>query len=441
MWGFDIRGYHDYGSITLDIQDTDGAKQLLLDWYPLVRDMGKRALKYKHLPTTLATAPDMLRYWCNAYFVVVANLTTLLNLNRLSMVNAGLASLSSMLPRYMSRINRLWRRTSALAAPGFLKAHAIKSGMIVSVPNFCAPIIRLWSFDTMLATASGGPTRTSMTDEVFNLLRNDSTLGAFVAQLETTERWLEVGHATVAIDDFIAMKDLIDMTHDIVPGSFVTGLPEASSMPGVVADKRLLVDFLTRVLSWKDDQTTDQWGIFPIPAETVFGGRVPIIGYGVPDIYDHTFLGAAKYGHFNSLTSRDAAVDTAFRYLGTDIPSSSAGLSAVATAFNTRNSFGVATYDEVVLRDGDPGTSINLGTFIDWDSAVGIRTFLLADSLKTKHLWARLMPAIRSAWTTNVWSRAIDEAAFDYIFWLDAEDLGQNYATFVAQQLGIPFLK
>jgi hypothetical protein len=51
---FTIRGYADTGTVdTLNVQGTGDAELLLQDWYTLVRDMAKRSLKYKHLPTTL----------------------------------------------------------------------------------------------------------------------------------------------------------------------------------------------------------------------------------------------------------------------------------------------------------------------------------------------------------------------------------------------------
>lgn len=445
QWVFDVRGFHGYGTVTLDISDTLGAQQLFTDWYPLVRDMAKRSLKYKHIPTTLATVPELLIHWMNAYFVVVANLTTLGNLNRLPMYNAAFASLTQFLPQAYSRMSRLWRRTSALSAPPLLKAHAIRSGSIVEIPGRTAPVIRFWNSDVLLATASGGPTRVDNLGPRA-LLVSAAQLLVFITHLETIERWLEIGHASVAVADFVGMKDLIDMTHDIVPGTWETGLPDYSKLPGVTSDVSIYNDIYARELAWKDDVATDQWALFPIPEEPSWGGRVPVASFGPPDpLYAYTFLGNAKYGHLNSLTSRNANVDTIFRHLGTDmILPATAMMSQIATQYDPRGTFGgfaAATEpDEQLYRDGST-TVIPVYKALDWNLASDIRTLLEGDGYWSKHIWHGVMPAVRDAFPANVWSRFLDEAGFDHIHFAEVRDFGQNYATLWAQALGIPYIR
>lgn len=251
-----------------------------------------------------------------------------------------------------------------------------------------------------------------------------------------------MGSAAIS-DDFTAVKDLIDMTHDIVPGSFVPGLPDQRELPGVVPDANLMTELIARVLAWKDnvDQGTDRWALFPIPEDPVFGGRIPVIGLGTPTVYDYTLLGAAKYGHFNSLTARNANVDTIFRYMGTDMPIGAEVATAPATPLDTRLVFGSKnTVDECLLRDGSAAV-YTLYKCIDWDIANSIREMLLKDGIWTNHLWFKAMPALREDWTANVWSRFVDEAGFAYIFWPEHQDLGQNYGTLWAQHLGIPYIR
>lgn len=204
LWAFDVRGYHDYGAVTLDVPDALAVDYLLQDWYPLVRDMGKRNLKYKHLPLTI-TDKQMLRYWMNAYGTLVSNNCALLNLNRLAMVNTALSTVSALLPRYMSRLTRLWRRTSALSAPTLLKAHAIRNGMIPYLPNFCSPYVRFWSMEEgpILAAAAGGPTLVSMIGtQPYDWLTVDLVLGHFVSNLGLSKggwRWVPPRLVTISL--------------------------------------------------------------------------------------------------------------------------------------------------------------------------------------------------------------------------------------------------
>lgn len=272
MWMFDVQGFQDYGTFTLaTIPGVTEGKTLLRDWYGHVRDMGKRNLKYKHLPTTL-TDTMMLIYFLNVYFWVLANLTTLLNLNRLVQYSAGFAYLSVNLPQYMSRITRLWRRLSAIKAPSFIKAHAIRNGLIVVGPDL-APTVRFWSSLPLLVAGSGGPTITAISNHSSALLVSATDLGTLVANLESAERWLEVGTSAIGTD-FIAMKDLIDMCSDIVPGAFETGLPDAANLPGITPEPSVYNDLLRRCYISKDIVTagTDRWTMFPIAS-----GVVPII--------------------------------------------------------------------------------------------------------------------------------------------------------------------
>jgi len=442
VWAFKSDFILGYGSATYDIPDATGPYQLWLDWYSLVRDMGKRSLKYKHLPLTLATYPNIPTWWTEAYFVVLANLTMLGNLNRLPMVNVGLSALAANLPVYMARISRLWRRLSAIPAPTLFKAHAIRNGMIPFNPNYTCPVIRAWTMDTLLASASGGPTRTNISGTLFEILMDSTKLGTFVSNLESIERWLETGTDALSTD-FTAFKDIVDMTADVVPGTWSAGLPDMASLPGVVNDPNLINEVYCRAIHWKDDQTTDKWGVFPIAAEANFGGRLPIAGFGAPHpMYDFTLFGAPKFGHFNDGVTRLQDVDGIWRSPGSDMPVFVEHL--VTGTFNTREIFGALSGDshneECMLRDGS-STPINVYNAADWNSASGIRTLLESDSMKSKHIWADVMPQIRDSFIDHVWPRFVDEARFQYIFWVEAPDLCLNTTTVLAQALGIPYIR
>jgi hypothetical protein len=447
MWGFSSRMYHKYGTITNELSDQYGAETLQQDWYSLVRDMGKRSLKYKHLPTTL-TDTDMLIYWQDAYFALVANLVMLLNLNRLAQYSAGMSLLTGTLPQYMSRITRLYRRASALSAPDWLKAHAVRSGLIAYYPNISGPVVRVWTTSGLLATGDGGPTQTTITQYYTSLFIKATAptyFPLFVANLEAIERWLEVGTATV-LDDFVAVRDLIDMTYDVVPGSFTTGLPKVSDLPGIVPNKALLNDIYMRALLWKDDVDagTDQWGCFPIPGASELGGRYPVVGWGAPSIYEFTQLGAAKFGQFNSNTLKSDDVDSDFMYHGSDICLGGRNICDDDANMDMREGFGhlegSTQPDDAIMNNVAHKFQQKM---IDWNDADSIREWLRNDGFWVRHAWMHLGPELRETWGSGAyeeWLRNIDEVKSDYIFWADAEDMGLNTTQFIASKLGVPYL-
>jgi hypothetical protein len=437
VWTFSIRGSHGKVGVPESwLQNTAFAGETLLqDWYPLVRDMAKRALKYKHLPVTLSDY-NMLRYYMDIYYYVVANLTVLLNLNRLGQFNVGFANICVNLPRVMSRVQRLWRRTSALSIPSFVRDHALRNGQIAYATGILAPTIRFWSNEYLLVT--GGPSITALNEDPFEMLVTLADLETFVTNLETAERWLEIGTAGIATD-FTAVKDLIDMCSDIVPGAFVTGLPRSDAMPGLTPDPTLLTDLLRRAVFCKDavDQATDRWTIFPVPAATEFGGRFPVVGFGTPSVYDFLLLGAPKYGYFNAgLGTKSADVDSICMIPGTD-HRVRANLDIGQTAF--ADIFGVnPAPDEVFLGDTTPDPYISNNSF-DHGDAAAILAYFTTDSIFRLHPWDDIRWNDRNAWAAG-WQHIVDENTYGYLMWMDPEDLGENYAEFLAKSLGIPYI-
>lgn len=443
---FDVKGYWDSGTVTNSIQDATAAHTLLRDWYALARDMGKRSLKYKHIPVSL-TNTEVLRYYINGYFYVVANLASLLNLNRLPHYGPTFGYLTAALPQYMSRISRLWRRTSALPAPQFVKAHAIRCGMINWQPNRLCPVVRFWALcshanGNMLAYASGGPL-TEVNDNTIDTLQAGTNLGLLVNSLENVERWLETGTSTI-LTDWTAMKDLIDMVLDVIPGSFTTGLPEGQSMPGLVTDPSLHTDILCNVVSCKDDQATDQWGLFPVPGlEAEYGSRIPVMGFGAPTLYDYCSLGRTKVAWFNAdyaLIYDD--VNSPVRWLGTDLRVTASLQPTISSELSATNFGTIAgnTLETIIPNSLNTPYEPEDPAF-DFDSAAAWRAFIFTDGMQNHHIWGLgTMTAVREAKNSG-WNRFVEECGVDYKFYMEPTDLGLNYATLIAHSLGIPFIK
>jgi hypothetical protein len=453
VWGFDVRGYQDYGSFTLNMPSgiADG-EEMLQDWYLHVRDMGKRSLKYKHIPTTL-TDYDTLMHYINAYFYVVANLATLLNLNRLLQWNAAFSAVTLYLPRYMSRINRLWRRVSGLPMNSLVKAHSIRSGSIVGDPPRMAPIIRFWASKFLLAAGSGGPTITDIDATVLECLMDNTFLGQWVANLETVERWCEVGPSAGAPqDDFIAVRDAIDMTYDVVPGSFIAGLPAAKDLPGLSRDLSVLSDLLCKCVGLKDEVTsgTDTWLFSHIAEHSIWDDRSLVVGFGSPHpLYDFTLWGTPNFGIHNAgLDIQFANVDTAIRLPGTDFPLKD---NLTLANWDIRDFFGqdimgiaAGIGDDEIMQEYNAGTTMEVGgRFFNWGAVADIIQAIGYDAISKNHIFWLLGSQVRAGAAGKLavgHAKVYDEAKYDYIFYPEAQDLGDNHAVLWQRALGIPYV-
>jgi hypothetical protein len=435
---FAVKGYYDLGTPASSIIGLTDAERLLQDWYPLVRDMAKKTLKYKHTPTTL-TDYDMLSYILEAYHYLVANMTTLLNLSRMGMYSVGFSVLTPYLPRYMSRLTRLWRRTSALRVPPLLKAHALLSGMIVETPGFHSPIVRFWSTAGLLASGSGGPTLTDIDDTYPNILQDNTKLGDFVANLEIVQRWLEVGTAAIS-DDFTAVKDLIDMTQDIVPGSFETGLPEHASLPGLTVSPAVTQELIFRCIGIKHEESvgTDQWGAYPVWDDDYYGtGRLPIMSLVDNPVYDQTLLGSVKAIAWDDQSVKYNDVNSDVRLIGTDVPLPAHGALASGNAIYF---FGGDSLAHEIYLSGTSGSESSQYRAKDFDSITFLTYVLGADPVATRNPWfVPLLCHVQSP-AALPWCRlATEEGGGPNVTYIDREDLCSNYAEVWGKALGIPY--
>jgi hypothetical protein len=440
---FDARGYHEYGSPNKTLTDGVADGELLLqDWYPLVRDMGKKSLKYKHTPATL-TDYDMLIYWLNAYHVLVANVCSLLNLSRMGQYTRSFALLTVHLPRYMSRLIRLWRRASNLQAPPLFKVHAVQCGMINHHPKRLCYTVRFWNPSNLLASGSGGPTWTSSDDKCATMILDETKLGVFVANLEILERWLETGTAAI-VDDFRAVMDVIDMTQDVIPGSWVQGLPDHKNLPGFVDDAGILSELLARGYNHKSIVTaaTDQWLTFPPAAEdSVLIDRVPVIGFGERTLYDYTYLGRPKFTTLDDdITAMKADVDSKAILHGTDIH---VRCYPNKNDVDMRDAFGndstSTIIDEQLYLDGSDSV-VDVHYARNQAQASDVFGFLIDDGINVRHLWSVAAFSVLDEIALR-WARFVNEAGYDRIHWAIAGDFGLNYAQVIANILGIPYLR
>jgi hypothetical protein len=336
------------------------------------------------------------------------------------------------------------------------KAHAIKSGQIFWDPRLCAPIVTFWNNSSCLPQADGGLTFTATGDDpISNILRSDSNASilGFVNFLEAQERWLEIGGGTTAVNiDLAALKDLIDMSYDIVPGTWVPGLPRADEMPGIINDRSGLTEHLARCMTVKrEEAVTDQWTWFPSAKAVSFDGRFPVTGFGTPSIYDFTYFGAPKF----VIKDADAVavvcdVNGDVRVPGTDfLCDNHVYMKSSTTYLGVDAIFGSKTgTDQVNALKNTASALITSQHSMDWTDLSDIQSSMLEkDDTYANHIWKDLMlncdlgdffDADDSSMTAI---RQVEGAKYDYIFYADAEDYGDNTAQLYSSVLGIPYFR
>jgi hypothetical protein len=445
-WAFDVTGFQDYGTVTLNLPGATDAQQCLNDWYVHARDMGKRSIKYKHLPT--GTNVKLIPFM-NTWYWVVANCATLLNMSRLSMYNKAFADLNAWLPKYVGRIMKIWAKAGTMPMPPLLKAHAIRNGQVVGFRDVIAPTVRVWG--TQYVPKAGaplyGPAIVAMETRLDNMFITDVLMESFVSSLEIALRWLvSPGFADpTTYDAYVAMKDAIDMMCDIVPGSFTQGLPDPKTLPGLSQDLTVLTDQIARCWFLKDiiNAGTDQWQMFPCPEFTGLGSKIPIIGFGTPNpLYDFTVLGSPKFGVFNSgLSVTRVDVDTDVRVFGTDFRNGMIGPcnpTANSEVVDVRAMWGQKSgyIDEELLTETGLVTPDQMDAF-RWDTAATILAWIAKDPTRVRHLWFNASSEIKGTLT----AKFIDEVRASYKFFAPGLDLCNNYALTWYTQLGIPYMR
>jgi len=273
----------------------------------------------------------------------------------------------------------------------------------------------------------------------------NTQLATFVANLEVVERWLEVGPSSGApAVDFAAVVDLIDMCRDLTPDSWVTGLPDSASMPGFSADPSLVTDLLYRQcnLKYNVSAAADFWGYFPDYYDTSFGsGRVPIMGVVPNPIYDQTLLGAVKaWNPINTGSICKANVDDPIVAWGTDLNIGSTVMDTSTMATQAILSFTNVGVDEEYWVGAATASDLNT-KFYDYNDADGIRNMDIVDSIAAKHPTRNYLRAYLAGEAYTGLPRTVEESPISSVIYMDAEDLGPNYAETWGKVLGIPYLK
>lgn len=443
MWASNIACYYDHGTVSSPgLYGTTNIDNLLQDRYGLYRELGKRSIKYKALPITI-TDYTVWRDMDNADLFLLGNVGSLLNLSRLNHYNYGCSILTQYLGKYMSRLSRLWRSLSAKPMLGIVKSHGLRNSQITSVPGEQSVYIRWWSSAMLRSTnGPGNPDASIGGYSVMAILMNDAMLGKWVEYLETVERWSRMG-ATAIATDWIAIRDMIDMIIDVVPGVYTTGLPKVSEMPGITSDVSILTDVFARCVTEKDDVNvgTDQWNIFPVPDALGMNGRIPIAGFGQPGVMDFMLLGAPKFGIFSGdMTKQIGDVNSAVRLVGSDLRVTDQVLNPNGVV-DADKAFGLAIAsggEEEILVEGT-ATAIALSSSIEVGSANDV-SFLSQASLKSKHPWMIHRFAVKGGVAAG-YNRWVESPNFGYLFYAEPADLIENNIVAFATAMGLPYLR
>jgi len=430
-WYYNIVGYTALGSaVTTTPSELTAAGTLLDDWYVLGRQQGKAALKYKHTPLTITAGrfADFL----NVYIYAVATCVTLFNADRLYQYNQAGSTFSEYLPKYMSRVTRLYRRlNSIMMAPGIV-ALAVKMGMIaMSTAHRMPPHIRL--FDAGVLVAYGGATdydAFASTDTPITYLNTDANLLKIVNNIERAVWALE---GTISFDattatDFTAIKDMMDMLNDVGGGLYRSGLlPDEKSFPGLVDDRSLLNDWYDRGNIGNNNSGTKTAQGFPIIGLSTngFNSRIPIMGFGAPSMEEFTLFGAIK----------------AFRFADTDGAVESASTTMLLVGMLWRYGSYASTNVKIpeALYTREDGWVTITDAVQDYNDGSNCRAYLNTRSTRALHRYD-LTPWL-GLLSTGLEYKWVEEKTRDYCIWMEPDDLGPNTAMLLAQWFGIPYIK
>jgi hypothetical protein len=456
-WAFDCKGYFEYGTQTLmkPPNDLKSQENVYRDYYQLARGVIARTQTNDTLLLDSGCLADnnTMRYYLNACFTDVANTGMLINLNRCSVLGTAWSGISRVLPRYMSRINRNWRRLSSIIMTPNVRAHAIRSANIFYAPGVLAHTIRVWKGNYLKRESEGGPPELAIAPAnpevvapLYEVLTNEVELAQFVSWLEDLTHWLLFGDTPTPTDDQLALKDLLGMaaTNKVLAGSWVTGLPRSNDLPGQIVDASLINEVLSRAVFLKDDVSagTDQWFMFPVVGNTTLQRRVPVMGLGMPSLYDSISMGAPKFGQLGENEDQiKADVDVAMWCNGTEHQVHN------DLSFQTediRAHFGLKPFTAQGREYGNESVHYKNGSGNEAygkvvnDGAFG--TLLSEPTVLAQHVLMHAILRLEEAGTMDDIMGLFEEADVSWLWYINPEDEGFDTAALATNMLKIPDL-
>jgi hypothetical protein len=447
MYAVDYKGYFDYGNPDSDVflDEIAGVGALQQQWFPAAREF-----LAKQQPELLQQIADLTntslpKQYHNVYATWVGDMGMFFNLARLAMMNGEFSELTKYFPQYMGRMTRCWRRGSTLPAYSYVREDALALGTIPFWPGVSAPVLRFYQL--LYGPSEYGPITLDEiftahsetlepTDDPIEILSSNIKLGRFVEWLEEMEGWLERGDSNIRTD-FYAMKDMLNrIAGNAVTGSSVgRGLPPADAFPGLLPSKAAFTEFLSRHIAWKEKVSvgTDQWYMSPV-VNANLQGYIPVIGLGVPTLYDYVCIGVPKFGVFTGGTDPVMDVNTAFYVDGTR--------HRIACHFedgarDVREIFGspaATTHaDEVYLR---AGTSIADRIKVYYETA----TADLANLVKPARTFAQHVASLQALERVH-WAQTLSEMDQDYMMLLTPQHMAEDTLQILMQRFKLPTLR
>jgi hypothetical protein len=431
---FDIKGYVIKGTSHTELLNEYNAGETLLstNWYPAMRQRAKEQLQWKATPTALV-AGSTVQDWMNIFFYAVANCGVLINMDRLYQVNQACSSLYTYLPGKVARVKRLWRRLQSVVAPRFLAIEALKRGLVFSESPDAPVHVVKWS-ECPLVVYGGAADYTDYANRsMYFCLSNDTYLTNLIDNIEKAVWALEsaVTYDANMAADFIAIRDVMEMLSNSIPDLYGKFLPNDTDLPGLIVDPRLGDIIYRNALENYETKgaSADEVSFFPVTKMTDFANKIPIVGRGSPDEDDFSLWMKAKCYTYNDSTAglRYGAASNKFIGYGTVFPARHAGW---ATLGNWGQNY-FYTREDGWVQD-------NLDSATDFGDGAGIRAWLNMHGVVTDHVyWPHVFA---NQLTTSLEWRFLDRIKVDYQFWMDEEDLGGNYASFLAKNLGLPYI-
>lgn len=437
-WKWCLKGFHRSGTFSTFTSlpaGYDDAYALIKRWFTTQRLHVERELN-TNLPITLTTLNDEENFenYCAGYHWMGAQMGILLNMDRLITYNEGLASVMTYLPKYISRVKKVWRRFMKVIAPNIVIAETWKDGQIGYTPGMMPVYLRGW---VPFKPANGvtnvelphGSAPISATDAVNMgaVLADDAVLAVLIQRLESMILAYE-GLAYVANDkaDYQAIQTLMTYLERLEPGYYGRMPKSENDFPGVVSTPEMLDNWRAGYLLSADTKgvSADEKAIFPSYGLAGFDSRIPVKGYGTPsEARYYSLQGKAKFGAIDVAGGAYGAYNAAVIHFGQAIPF-------------VNELFDAASDTSESLYTREDGWVSLLGYAVDWGDGASIRGAINGSHRNTHHIW--FDHVFKNQLTTTLEYRFVGKQPTPVQVWVDQDDFFDNYLTDMSKGLNIP---
>jgi hypothetical protein len=439
LFRFDWRGYHDIGAPTDDDPIYhDAGEQQLLRTYQYFRDIIKFNRKPRLEVNQLALTSRFIDY-LNIYHFACANIVAFASVYKLALFNEAFQNMNTYLPDKMVRLQRLWARLSAIVVPDVIKLQSIQDGLIVNAPGTWSPHIRLWTHSNLVMYGNigdydeanlGGSTTNGIYQTMATAAEIDSALDDLQSAIEVLEGNMAAGADRTDVLGIKEVYEYISTVENFSP-KFSQKLPDLMGIPAIACNRQLLNDWYCRGFECYDTKgvSGDEVVFFPVAHMDDLGSRIPLKGWGSwQDISNFTLMGMWKFASCVADAIDGTYVDGAG---GTLVARLNGTTRHEPTAADPNQYY----FHSYTREDGHEYTV--MGT-TDFGDGAGIRAFFNSEDLTLRHIYNEWMFAAQLVGTQEF--HFLDRIPTDYEIWMEPDHFPEQYAIYIAQCFGVPYL-